>query len=479
MKILLVDDDQYNREYLQQFMERLGHQVTVARDGKEALELFFINKYHMVLSDIRMPRLSGIKLLQSIQNLGQGSMTLVVLFTAHSDVSTAIDALRAGAYDYLIKPINIRELVALLNRAEEYNAIKLENEFLTNKFESAVQAATEQTREELSQLKKAYLQSVGLDQMGVFSPAMRQVMEQGRMLHSDRSISVLIEGETGTGKELVARFIHFGEGVSAPFVDINCATLTPNLFESELFGYEGGAFSGSLPGGQKGKLEMAEGGSLFLDEIAEIPVGLQAKLLRVIQEKSFYKVGGPKKTNIDVRFICATNVNLREAVSKGSFRSDLYYRLNTGYIYILPLRERPDDILPLAIRFLTDFARKKKKRFQTISKGAADMLMTYSWPGNVRELKNLMERIVLMEDDTELKAHHLKMPQNIQGRQSCADADVLDFKEFSLPDAGFSLEQFNKHIIAKALQMHGGNVTRTAQYLGISRRSLSYRLKRM
>ncbi|MGI6685241.1 MAG: sigma 54-interacting transcriptional regulator [Bacillota bacterium] len=244
----------------------------------------------------------------------------------------------------------------------------------------------------------------GTDEIKIFSSPMQKVIEQAKILHKDRSVPVLIEGETGTGKELIARFIHFGpRGTERPFVDINCAAITPTIFESELFGYEGGAFTGGRSGGQKGKLDLAQGGSLFLDELGEIPVSMQAKLLRVIQEKEYYRVGGLKKQEADVRLICATNVNLEKNIKEGSFRKDLFYRLEAVRIHIPPLRLRKDDILPLAQWFLKTAALKKGKYFKSISEEAASFLTTYPWPGNVRQLKNTIEYIVIMFDDNEVK----------------------------------------------------------------------------
>ncbi|MCL6478779.1 MAG: sigma-54 dependent transcriptional regulator [Peptococcaceae bacterium] len=349
LNILLVDDERESRSYLAEFLREQGHRVAESADGSEALDIFTAGEFHLVLTDIRMPKMSGLELLRKIRGMPGGQDVDVVLFTGNGDVRSAIEALRAGAYDYLLKPINVEELVAVTERAGERQALRRENAILTKKFKDAVEAATEETRQELSRFKKAYYESIGLGNIGVFSQAMKKIFQQARKLHTDRSIPVLIEGETGTGKEVIARYIHYGDGnVTAPFVDLNCAAIAPNLFESELFGYEAGAFTGGTPRGQKGKLDLAQGGTLFLDEITEIPTDLQAKLLRVIQEKEFYRVGGLKKIKTDVRIVCATNVDIEKKVEEGAFRRDLYYRLNVGRISLPPLRERtepqnPDD----------------------------------------------------------------------------------------------------------------------------------------
>jgi len=333
--------------------------------------------------------------------------------------------------------------------------------------------------------RKHFNNSYRADKISVFSDPMHKVIDQAKLLHKDRSVPVLIEGETGTGKELIARFIHFGpSGTDRPFVDINCAAITPTIFESELFGYEGGAFTGGRSGGQKGKLDLAQGGSLFLDEIGEIPVSMQAKLLRVIQEKEYYRVGGLKKQDADVRLICATNVNLEKNIQEGIFRKDLFYRLEAVRIHIPPLRLRRDDILPLAQKFLETAALKKKKKFKKISPEAASYLVSYSWPGNVRQLKNTIEYIVIMYDDYEVQPEHLEFllkhtAYTAESSNTEESSPMLTSPNMALPEEKLDLQQFTNKIIMEALEKHGGNKTATAYYLNISRRSLIYRLQQM
>lgn len=478
MKLLVVDDDSFNREYLAGFLTRLGHEVNQAGNGSQALEYFLKGSYDLVLSDIRMPHMSGLDFLKRIRSCPQGQDSLVILFTAYSELASAVEALRAGAYDYLLKPVNIKELVAVLEKVEEHLALRRENRVLTHSFEDAVKTASEDTRKELIHFKKAYYQSLGLKHIGVFSRSMQEVFEQARLLQTERSIPVLIEGETGTGKEVVARFIHFGPGSTAPFIDVNCAALSSALFESELFGYEAGAFSGGQPRGQKGKLDLAQGGTVFLDEIAEIAPPFQAKLLRVLQENEYYRVGGLKKIKSDIRFIGATNACLKQAVAEGSFRADLYYRMSTGHIYIPPLRERREEILPLATMFLQQFAQQRKKAFNTISPEAASLLMAHSWPGNVRELRNMIERAVILDDNSVLKPEHLPLLLDATP-DSSRSINILDWRNLALPPDGLPLEELNREIIRQSLAMHQGNITRAAAYLGLTRRTLSYRLNKM
>ncbi|MEA1960428.1 MAG: sigma 54-interacting transcriptional regulator [Bacillota bacterium] len=328
-------------------------------------------------------------------------------------------------------------------------------------------------------------ETIHAEGVGVFSDAMAQVMEQARIVQADRTVPVLIEGETGTGKEVVARFIHNDyKSNNIPFVDINCAAITPTIFESELFGYEGGSFTGGRPGGQKGKLDIAKGGTLFLDEIGEIPVSIQAKLLRVLQEKEYYPVGGLSKKSADVRLICATNVDLEQSMLEGTFRRDLFYRLEAFRIHIPALRERPEDIIPLARMFLVSMAKTKNKQFSSISDAAARILLAHTWPGNVRQLRNVMERLVLTFDDKELKPEHLHFLKKSEGNAAANTnhellQSITEAEDLVLPEQQLNLQEFTDQIIRKSLKIHGGNKTQTAIYLGMSRRSLTYRLKQM
>jgi len=404
----------------------------------------------------------------------------VVLFTGHGDLNSAIDALRAGAYDYLLKPININELAVLVESIDQQRHRKKEGIVLGGK-PKRKEKETGKTVKDMS-LEQNHPPQAIMGEIGIFSDAMRDIFKQAEKLHGDRSIPVLIQGETGTGKEVVAKYIHYGrDGVSLPFVDINCAAIPPGIFESEFFGYEAGAFTGGLRKGQKGKLDLAHGGTIFLDEISELPLELQSKLLRVIQEKEYYRVGGLKKIETDLRFICATNMDIEKGVQEGQFRQDLFYRLNTGRIIIPPLRDRQNEILPLATMFLNRFTSQKGKRFAGISDKAAKVLQSYTWPGNVRELMNVVEYIVFMYDDNELKLEHLNnLPQfKNNGYVEEEGMGPVVLENFSLPPDGLDLTQLNDNIIIRALEMHNGNKTKTAAYLGITRRVLQYRLKRL
>jgi len=485
MEILLVDDDQHSRAAVAWFLREQEHMVMECENAAEALAKWKLADYPLVLSDIQMPGMSGIELAQVITEQPDSWRTDVVLFTGYGDMKTAVAALRAGAYDYLLKPADAQELAAIVQRVSEHQALLRENKALTENFDAQLQSATKNTEQELTRMRKLVAETV-IGNVGVFSVSMQQVTDLAQRFHTDRTLTVLIQGETGTGKEVVARIIHYGSNLkssSGPLIELNCAAIPHNLFETDIFGYEGGSFSGSSSRGQKGKLDAAAGGTLFLDEIAEMPPEIQAKLLRVLETKEYYRVGGLKKIKADVRIICATNVDLEKRMEAGSFRRDLYYRLKIGHIVIPPLRERREEIVPLAEMFLQEFAQVKRKRFAGISSQAGKLLEQCDWPGNVRELRNAMEWVVFMYDDTELQPCHLdKVVQDCavssQGERfvgGTTEKQVI----LPLPDGGLSIKEYNDLIIQAVLDAHQGNQTATAKYLDMSLRALCYRLEQM
>lgn len=483
MNILIVDDDKASREAAGWFLRNRGHRVTECSSGAEALAEISVNEFPMVLSDIKMPGMSGLELLTAIKGLPGGWRTDIVLFTGYGDMASAIQALRNGAYDYILKPVDAQELAAIAERIAEHQALLRENKYLAENLEHEVKAATAEKDIELRRVKRLVSESL-FGQVGIFSDRMRGVMSLASKYHNDRSIPVLIEGETGTGKEIIARMIHWGDIQGAndpgPFVDINCATISPSLFESELFGYEAGAYTGGQNRGQKGKLDIAAGGTIFLDEIAEMAPEMQVKLLRVIQEKEYYRVGGLKKIVADVRIVCATNVDLGKNMNQGKFRRDLYYRFQIGHIIVPPLRERREEILPLANMFLLQSAKQRGSRFAGISHSAAEMLEGYDWPGNVRELKNTIEYIVFMYDDTEVRLEHVQRlsSNNPLYRRDADDSGKPHF-DVPFPPEGFSLQKYNDFIVREVLNAFSGNQMAAANYLGISLRTLAYRVAKM
>lgn len=484
MDILLVDDDRHSREAVAWFLREQDHAVTECDNAKEALAKWKLGDYPFVLSDIQMPGMSGIELAQAISTQPDSWRTDVVLFTGYGDMKTAVAALRAGAYDYLLKPVDAQELASIAQRVSEHQALLRENKELTENFDAKLQSATQNTELELNRMRKMVAESI-IGNVGVFSPGMQQVVDLAQRFHTDRALTVLIQGETGTGKEVIARIIHYGSHLktsAGPLVEVNCAAIPHNLFESELFGYEGGAFSGSLSRGQKGKLDAAVGGTLFLDEIGEMPPEMQAKLLRVLESREYYRVGGLKKIKADVRVICATNVELEKKMEEGTFRRDLYFRLKVGHIVIPPLRERREEIVPLAEMFLREFAHAKRRRFAEIDLEARQLLSHYDWPGNVRELRNAMEWVVFMYDEPELKAIHLaKVVANTPALQTPEKKPDGKERQFVLPmpEEGLSIKEYNDLVIKAVLEAHNGNQTATAKYLDMSLRALCYRLEQM
>ncbi|MBN2102892.1 sigma-54-dependent Fis family transcriptional regulator [bacterium] len=480
MHILLVEDNTGVRESLVELLQNLGYQITSCENGKIAMDILNQSDINVVLSDIMMPVMNGHQLLKNVKDKDSLKHIEVILFTGHGDVKSAVEAMRDGAYDYLVKPVNVEELDVVLKRLNDLFQLKTDHEKLSHHFKEEVQKATQEIENELIAIRKAFAREIGTVEIGIFSKSMKQVFGRAEKLHQNPDIPVLIEGETGTGKELVAHFIHYGHGdVVAPFVGLNCAALSANLFESELFGYEPGAFTGGSPRGQKGKLELSGNGSLFLDEITEMPAEHQAKLLRVIQEREFFRVGGLKKKEAKARFICATNRNVKEAVKNGSFRQDLYFRLNIGHIRIPPLRERPESILPMALLFLKQLTKQKATHFQKISQKASEMLQKYHWPGNVRELKNLIERIVLYWDDEEIRPTHVRAClESIPSPYMSNKINEIP-EEFQMPGNRMDLNKHVLTLVKKALDMHQGNQTQTAQYLGISVRVLHTYMKKL
>lgn len=364
----------------------------------------------------------------------------------------------------------IRNNAILSNRIKDLeNLINYERNSYLQK-EQELQKNNESFRLKYEHFQSAYKELLNTEDVGVFSEKIKNIIEIAYFFHKDRNISVLIEGETGTGKEIIARVVHFGKDDEVrPFISINCSAISPSLFESELFGYEDGAFTGARAGGMIGKFELAQGGTLFLDEIGEMPIELQSKLLRVIQEKEYYKVGGQKPIKLDVRIVCATNRDLKVEMENKRFRPDLFYRLSTGRIFIPPLRERREEIAPLAQMFMIKFSDEKKKKFQFIDNEAMKLLEEYHWYGNIRELQNTIERIIILYDDRFIRKEHLNFINSNHSEILLEDTStiVIDLKE-----EGLDFRELQKHIMKQVLKRFNGNKTQAAKYLGIARKTL-------
>ena len=480
MRVLVVDDDELSRFSIEQFLaEHMNYEVVSAKDGESAIEIFKSNPVPVVITDMKMPGISGIKLLQLIKDFEPE--TEVIILTGFGDLNTSIEALRSGASDYILKPVNIEQLALTLERIENYHKLKKEN----YRLKGTIQDSNEKIKNSearLHSLQNTLLQFNQSGSIGIYSSAMRNIVSLCQNYHRERDVPILIQGETGTGKEVVAQMIHNGADAISdrPFIPVNCAAIPPHLFESELFGYEEGAFTGARKSGGLGKLELAQGGTVFLDEIGEMPLEFQPKLLRALQEREIYRIGGDKLIDLDVRFIFATNRNLKQMVNENEFRSDLYYRLNLGQILIPPLCERKDEIVPLAQMFLERFARKRKKAFKFIDMEARKVLEQYNWPGNVRELQNVIERAVLLYNDEMLRGTHLLYLLDEKNEDEIPQiGSPLELGKIILPEHAFLLEDIESEIVSKALKKFDGNKTKVSEYLGISRSALRSRLRKL
>ncbi|TKG90102.1 sigma-54-dependent Fis family transcriptional regulator [Puteibacter caeruleilacunae] len=477
MNILVVDDEALSREAIASFVEeQLQHDVTQTDHADAAIELFKADDFQVVITDIKMPGKSGITLLKELKTINPA--VDVIVMTGFGDMETSIKALKFGATDYLLKPVNVEELAISIEKIDEYHRVKEEITELQSSVKQHDQSEQRQ-KKQIKQLKQTIREISGIGQIGIFSASMKSVVNLATKFHEDRTLPVLINGETGTGKEIIARLVHFGNSdeESRPFVTINCSAISPSLFESELFGYVEGAFTGARKSGAIGKLEAAQGGTLFLDEIGELPLDLQPKLLRVLQQKEMYRVGGTDKVDLDVRIVCATNRPLEEMVKEKTFRSDLYYRLNLGSIIIPALRERPEEILPLALLFLEEQSQRRQRRFKYISSEAQDVLTEYEWPGNIRELQNAIERITLLYDDVEVKPVHLSFLKSED--QTDIAATALNIHEIVLPDDYLDINLLEREIVRKAMLKFDNNKSKVADYLGITRSALRSRLNKL
>ncbi|SHN66343.1 sigma-54-dependent transcriptional regulator [Desulfovibrio litoralis] len=485
MKILIVDDNEASLTSLKLVLSDLGHTIVAMDKPVEALAHATSEFYPLIITDIRMPEMDGLELLTALKEHPVSKDSDIVLMTGYADTETAIEALRRGAYNYLHKPINLQELMVVTEKVAEHQTLRFENKDLKQNMEQRVSEATASLRQEYAKIKSRLQAVEGIGDIIVASQAMKDIYDQTQVFHQNPSVPVLIEGETGTGKEIIARLIHYGQnGSTKPFIALNCSAMPHELFESELFGYETGAFTGSRVGGMVGKLELAEDGTLFLDEIAEMPLSLQPKLLRVLQERSFYRLGGVKKREFKARVICAGNRDMAKLVEKGTFRRDLYHRLRVGHIVLPSLKERPEDLFVLTNFFLERENKRKRKNFKGISQNARELISSYPWQGNIRELENAIERAVLLNDASLLEAEHLDFLENTQSeKQNKKQIDsnndqILLNNKLELPETSFNLEAHINEIIQAALDKFEGNKSKAAAYLGISRYALMRKLQK-
>jgi len=451
-KILVVDDEQSMRDFLAIMLKKEGHDVVMAENGTNALKAVQSEIFDLVISDIKMSGLNGIDVLKTTKEISPE--TIVIMITAFATTETAIEAMKLGAYDYVIKPFKVDELKLIINNSLEKRHLRKENILLKREIES----------------RAGFTNFIGK------SEPMQRVFALIRKI-AETSSTVLITGESGTGKELVARAIHFNSSRrNGPFVTVNCGALPETLLESELFGYMKGAFTGATSNKQ-GLFEAAHGGAIFLDEISATTAALQIKLLRVLQEREFMRVGGTTDIKVDVHVVAASNKDLLTEVEKGLFREDLYYRLNVIPIHLPPLRERKEDIPSLIDYFLEKNAKREGAsiRPKKLDPNALKILMNYQWPGNVRELENMIERLMIMTPGETIGLEHI--PDVGNNTRPYSELVALD-----IPEEGLNLESLledaEKTLLHKALKKTGGVKTEAAKLLGLSFRSFRHRLQK-
>jgi len=452
--ILIVDDDRTQAETLARVLRLEGYGAVVAESGRDALAELDGGRFDLVLTDLKMPGMDGIELFRKIEE-GRPDLPVMIL-TAHGTIETAIEAVRAGVADFLQKPVYAEELIHRFEKVLRERALQSEN----------------------AELKKRLLHRDRGDAMlGGSEPMTRLREEVGRVARTEATVLVL--GESGVGKELVADAIHYGSArAGGPLVKLNCAAIPENLLEDELFGHERGAYTGATQR-RKGRFELADGGTLFLDEIGELPLGLQVKLLRLLQERRFERLGGSESIEADVRIVCATNRDLEAKVRAGSFREDLYYRINVVPIRVPPLRERGDDVVLLARHFARDAGARNGRPIEALAPEALAALRGHPWPGNVRELRNVVERAVIMGRGPVLRAEDLSVGPAPATADSNGDAAVPDDDAAlirELMQSRIAFEEFEREVLVRALRRNRGNQSRAARMLGMTRRTLQYRI---
>ena len=448
--ILVVEDEPKMRRVLELNLTEEGYTAVTVADAEAGLNLLRREKVDLVLTDIKLPGMNGLEFLQAVKRTN--AAIPVVVMTAYGTVETAVEAMKAGASDYVLKPFSLEEMKLILRKELEVRHL----------------------REENVSLREALGQRYEFKNIVARSPKMQEVLATVEQVAPTNS-TVLLGGESGVGKDMVARAIHeHSRRADGPFIKINCTAIPENLLESELFGHEKGAFTGAV-GSKPGKFELADKGTIFLDEIGDVPGTIQVKLLRVLQDRDFERLGGTKTLKVDVRVVAATNQDLRAALEDGTFRQDLYYRLNVVPINIPPLRDRREDIPYLIDHFIARFALVSGKPITGMTPAAQKLLMDFPWPGNVRELENIIERAVALSTGAVLDAADIRLDLS-PAQPSGSDAAGANT---AFPPSGMTLEQFEDEIIREALRRANGNKSQAARLLGLSRNALRYRLSKM
>ena len=450
VNILIVEDEKLIRWSLRERLEKEGYEVREAASGKEGLDALSAGECDLVLLDYRLPDQDGIEVLKAISR--DFPDTLVIMMTAYSTVDSAVEAMKLGAYDYLNKPFNMDELVLTIEKALETTSL----------------------RREIKTLRREQQERFGSKQIIGSSPQMLEVFDLIEKVSMSDSTTVLLQGESGTGKDLVAKYIHYKSlRAGKPFMTITCSALPENLLESELFGHEKGAFT-DAKARKVGLLELADNGTVFMDEIGDLPLSLQAKLLRFMEEKAFKRVGGVRDHFVDVRIIAATNKDLEEEVRAERFRGDLYYRLKVIPIYLPPLRDRKGDVPQLARLFIDGFNRDLKKNVRGVSAEAMELLVNYRWPGNVRELRNIIERAMLLGSGDEITPEDLPVELRGGGRR----AGEEEGRYLNLTLDGIDFSRLERELVEQALRLVDGNQTKAAKLLGMNRDQIRYRIEK-
>jgi DNA-binding NtrC family response regulator len=460
-KILIAEDHELSRQNLEEILVSWGYEVKAVEDGKMAMDAILEDKYDLIMTDLKMPHVDGLQLLEFVTQLSPEH--LVIIMTGYATVDTAVEAMKLGAFDYITKPLKDDLVKLTIDRALSFARLREENLVLRG------------------HLKRKY----DFGKMIGYSDNMKRIFTTIEKVAASDS-TVIIYGESGTGKELVAKAIHFNSDRSNfPLVAVNCGAIPEELLESELFGHEKGAFTGATRT-RLGRFELAHGGTIFLDEIGDMSPSLQVKVLRVIQEKQFERIGGAKTINVDVRIICATNQDLEKAIAEKKFREDLFYRINVIPIYIPPLRERKVDIPILVNHFLRKFSKLKKKGEKRITPEAINQVLRYSWPGNVRELENLIEMLVVMKEDAEIGVDDLPGKILEAGGAATAgnggDSPYEEQPRTELPDDGLNfnalVDQFERDLLSRALMKTNGAKKKAAELLHLNRTTFVEKLKR-
>ncbi len=452
-RILIIDDDNLVCLSLKRALKKLGYEVDICMEAGESFEKINSFEPDVILLDIYLTSHNGLELLTEIRK--EHIEIPIIMITGYADVNIAVKAIKGGAADFLLKPIDLEQLNLVLEKTLEKVFLKAE----VNKLNAMLESEDHLTPEFFGKSRK-----------------IQKLVSSVEKLAKSSDTTILLQGESGTGKEMFAKFIHQNSPrKDSSFIQINCSAIPKELAESELFGHEKGAFTGAAQKTKMGKFELADGGTILLDEVGELTLELQVKLLRVLQEKKFYRVGGEKEVSVNVRVLAATNRNLEEEVKQGNFREDLYYRLNVANVYIPALRDRQEDIPYIAYSFLSEFSQKFGKSVQSIDSRAIDLMKSYPWKGNIRELRNVMERAMLLIEEEALKVDHLSFLED-KIQQISEDPNQFVLK---IPSQGIKIDLVVKELILMTLKITNGNQVQAARLLGLSRSKLRYRMEQL